>query len=69
MADPQPDPPAETEGRSWGILLDVAGLIAAALLVVIVFDIWSDGRISGRLAARKQPQPQPEGTDGAGPAG
>lgn len=65
------EPQAGTEpdaARHWGgILLDIAGIAAGIMLVLIVVDIWADGRISGRLAARRRPQPE-QGADGAGPA-
>lgn len=51
-------PPAEgdqAEGtpRDWGRVLDVAGVAAAAVLVVIVADIWTDGRVISRWLQRR----------------
>jgi hypothetical protein len=58
-------PEAETgEPRGWdaGRVLDWAGGVAAVVLLVIVIDIWSDGRlISARL--RRQAE-RPEETPG-----
>jgi hypothetical protein len=47
------DGEAEGKGRG-GLALDIAGGIAALVLIVIIFDIWSDGRLSRRLGRREQ---------------
>lgn len=69
-AETEPQAGAEPDAaHHWGgILLDIAGVVAGIVLILIVVDIWADGRITGRLASRRQPQPQQEGADGAGPA-
>lgn len=54
MADtaegPSPAAADETtaEAPAWGRLLDTAGIIAGILLLVIVADIWTDGRLISR---------------------
>lgn len=49
--------PEQSEPRDWGRVLDVAGGIAAVVLVIIVADIVSDGRvISRRLQQRRAPR-------------
>jgi hypothetical protein len=52
VPDPSPDadaPPAgSSEPPDWGRLLDAAGIIAGILLIVIVADIWTDGRLISR---------------------
>lgn len=69
----QPPPPAaaaaqgadDSEDRgAWGRVLDVAGIIAGVLLVVIIADIWTDGRLISRRLMRArgdagQPEQQP----------
>ena len=55
-----PAPAADTESeqdqpRDWGRVLDAAGIAAGVVLVVIVADIVSDGRvISRRLVQMRQ---------------
>ena len=49
--------------RDWaGIALDVAGCAAAAILLVIIADVWTEGKLSGwwraRRAAQHAPAPQ-----------
>lgn len=56
MADEQQQDPPETEaaGTGWGKVMDGLGIVAGILLVVIVADIWTDGRlISRRLQKRR----------------
>ena len=68
MADtesPGPGPGADdssTSGESpdWGRLLDAAGILAGVLLIVIVADIWTDGR----LISRRLHRPGHEGDTG-----
>jgi hypothetical protein len=61
--EPQPDG-SEDEGRHWGgIVLDIAGIAAGVILLLIVADIWMDGRLTRRLAQRRQPA-EPEGAAG-----
>lgn len=53
----------ELPPRDWaGIALDVAGVAAAAVLVVIIIDVWTEGKLSGwwraRRAARGTPAPE-----------
>jgi hypothetical protein len=36
------------EAPAWGRLLDTAGIIAGLLLIAIVIDIWSDGKLISR---------------------
>jgi hypothetical protein len=59
------EPPADAdpaEGLNWGRVLDVAGLVAAGVLIVILVDIVSDGRfLSARLRRRG---PGPDGQEG-----
>ncbi len=54
-----PAPPtetaAETEG-GWG-WLDTAGLIAGCILIAIVADILTDGRLISRRLHSRPPQP------------
>lgn len=54
MDEPQATEEAGTEpgGRDWGRALDAAGVIAGVLLLVIVADIWSDGRLVSRRLLR-----------------
>jgi hypothetical protein len=67
MAD-TPVAPAETdtEGeRDWGRLLDIAGIAAGILLLVIVADIASDGKLISRRLHRPQTEEvQPDERDG-----
>ena len=46
----------------WGRVLDFAGILAGVLLVVIVVDVWTDGRVVSRWLLRRGPAPdqQPE---------
>ena len=52
--------PAETEEPKGWTALDTAGVIAAILLVVIVADIATDGRIVSRRLRPRPPQPEAE---------
>jgi hypothetical protein len=51
-------PDAETTepagGQGWGRLLDLAGIAAGILLIVIVADIVSDGRLISRRLRKPQ---------------
>ena len=47
---PATEPDNAADGQAWGRALDVLGIFAGVALVVIVVDIWTDGRfISRRL--------------------
>lgn len=39
-----------------GIALDVAGVLAAAVLVVIIIDVWTEGKLSGWWRNRRAPR-------------
>lgn len=59
MSEIQPEDAGEQGGQQsgqaggWGRVLDWAGAVAAVVLVAILVDIWSDGRlISRRLRGR-----------------
>ena len=74
MADtgesPGPGPGADDstssgESPDWGRLLDAAGIIAGVLLIVIVADIWTDGRLISQYLHRRGGE---EGQSGDGPA-
>lgn len=65
MADQQPSAaPAAAEnqaeqqdepgGGGWGRVLDTAGVLAGVVLVVIVIDIFSDGRLISRRLRRER---------------
>lgn len=58
---PAADPGTETPApeRDWGRILDAAGIIAGIALIVIVIDIWTDGRVISRRLHR-EPEPEPE---------
>jgi hypothetical protein len=61
-ADPGTGAPPDdgTRGPDWGLLLDTAGVLAAVLLIVIVADVWTDGRlISRRLPGWKEDPSDP----------
>lgn len=62
-------PAAETDepaGINWGRVIDGAGILAAGILVLIVADIFSDGRlISRRLLRNREQPPQPDPVDTA----
>lgn len=50
-------------GIDWGRVIDGAGICAAVILLVIVADIFSDGRLVSRRLMRNReqpPQPQPD---------
>lgn len=51
-------PPDTPAGVNWGRLLDAAGIIAGLLLLVIVADIWTDGRLVSRRLLRQRPDPE-----------
>jgi len=71
-AAPPAAPPAasgETEAPpafDWGRVIDGAGICAAVILVVIVADIFSDGRLISRrlMRSREQPPPVPDPVPG-----
>jgi hypothetical protein len=51
----QPDPAGPPAGPGFASrLLDVAGIISAGVVVVVVIDILSDGRLLSRRLARWQ---------------
>lgn len=50
--------PAEGGGRDWGIVLDIGGLVAGAVVVFVVADILTDGKLSARF---RRPPPQSDG--------
>jgi hypothetical protein len=63
--DPGPGADAEPTGevRDWGRALDIAGIVAGVFLVLIIADIWSDGKLISRHLTRKPPggeQVEPE---------
>jgi hypothetical protein len=64
VRDPSGDPRGDSgEGAPWGRAMDAAGALAAVVIVAILVDIWTDGRlISRHLPGRRQPPPPPEGT-------
>jgi hypothetical protein len=48
-------PPDDSSGPGWGRVLDGAGIAAGIVLVLIVADVWTDGRvISQRLIRWRQ---------------
>lgn len=52
------DPSATGDSPDWGRILDAAGFIAGVLLLVIIGDIWTDGRlISRHLHPRGKDEP------------
>lgn len=64
---PPADPAEETAepgAGGWGRALDAAGIAAGVLLVVIVADIWTDGRLISRRLARARRPPQEGGAPG-----
>ena len=57
-------PETDDQPRGWD-WLDTAGLIAGAVLIVILADIFTDGRvISRRLGSRQASAPDPEPVPG-----
>lgn len=44
---------AEDEQPRWGRALDAAGVVAGVILVAIVIDIWTDGRLISRRLGRR----------------
>jgi hypothetical protein len=66
MAETEPQAGAEEDtGRHWGgLILDIAGIAAGVILLLIVADIWMDGRLTRRLASRAQPPAEQEGAPG-----
>ena len=53
-------PEADDQPRGWD-WLDTAGLIAGVVLIVILADIFTDGRVISRhLPGRQAPAPDPE---------
>jgi hypothetical protein len=58
-AGPGPDADTESpagEARDWGRALDAAGIIAGVLLIVIVADIMTDGRLVSRRLLHRNPE-------------
>lgn len=55
QADNQDEP-----GGGWGRVLDTAGVLAGIVLVAIVIDIFSDGRLISRRLRR---EPDPDDSD------
>lgn len=45
---------AEGTGRA-GRMLDAAGIAAGVVLVVILLDIWTDGKVISRWLTRRKP--------------
>jgi hypothetical protein len=59
-AAPGPQAPAELVPSDWpGILLDVAGVLAAGVLVVLIVDVWTEGKLSGWWRARRAARSAP----------
>lgn len=59
---------SDSAGVSWGRVLDTAGIVAGVLLVAMIADILTDGRlISRRLTGRPAPPPPDtqESSDGS----
>lgn len=70
MEETQAPPATEADsgepgGPDWGRLLDAAGIAAGVLLLVIVADIWTDGRLISRRLQRG-PQDGDQGDPGNG---
>jgi hypothetical protein len=59
-ADTSPASNGEDEAPGWGRALDVAGIIAGILLIVICADIWSDGRLISRRLHKGGEPGEPE---------
>lgn len=57
---PEPTTEVTEEAPKGWDALDTAGLIAAAILVVILADILSDGRLVSRRLRPRPPQPADE---------
>lgn len=53
----------DESGGGWGRVLDTAGILAGAVLVVIVIDIFSDGRLISRRLRREPGPDTPAGQD------
>lgn len=53
------DPAPEAEQSGWGAM-DTLGLIAGCILVVIVADILTDGRVISRRLRGQPKQPEAE---------
>lgn len=52
----------EPPGRDWGQVLDAAGIAAGVVLVLIVVDILTDGKlVSRRLHRKRGDDDQPAG--------
>jgi hypothetical protein len=63
LETPAPEQEADDFGR-WGRVLDTAGVIAGVFLILIVADIWTDGRlISRRLGYGQGGDPGEPGSD------
>jgi hypothetical protein len=58
-AAPPEAPPGDGQDQAtpWGRILDVAGLVAAGVLVVILVDIITDGRFLSARLRRRGPGP------------
>jgi hypothetical protein len=60
-----PDPVSdEPGGVNWGRVLDAAGIAAGILLVLIVADVWTEGRFISRRLIRQPPAPDGEQVSG-----
>lgn len=54
----------DDQGDGWGRALDVAGIVAAGALVIILLDIWTDGKFISRWLGRGgSPADTPEPAD------
>lgn len=53
-AAPDPETDGKDGGDPWGRVLDVAGIVAAVALGVIIFDVISGGKITRLLTRRKR---------------
>jgi hypothetical protein len=45
-------PGPDAEAPDWGRLLDAAGIAAGVVLLVIIADIWTDGKFISRYLRR-----------------
>jgi len=45
--------PAEETGRGWGIVLDIAGILAGLVVAFVVADIWTGGKLSAPFRRRE----------------
>ena len=69
-AAPDADADGKDGGDRLGRALDIAGICAAVVLGVIIFDVISGGKVT-RLFQRRKPGPCPPGVDcpDEGPSG